>query len=484
MQISASTDSPTSAACDALVVGAFSENGTASLDDAGRAVDASLDGELAKYLATAGYRAKPGDILIFPTSRRMPAHAVVVAGLGPQDSADAAIVRRTAGAAIRRLADAEVVASTLGTGIPDGVVAAGEGLYLGAYEFNHYKSGPSKRKTAQLVLLDAGDDDARRATVRAAATGFARDLVNEPPSDLPPRRLAEIAAERAAAVDVGCTILDETELADGGYGGILGVARGSAEPPRLIRLHHSRPSAARRVVVIGKGVTFDSGGLSLKDPKNMETMKTDMAGAAAVLAATLAAAELDIDVDITALVPTVENMPGGRAIKPGDVIKHYGGRTTEVVNTDAEGRLILADALALASEEGPAAIVDAATLTGSIQVALGRKAAGMFATDDSLADGLYDAATRAGERLWRMPLYEDYLAELDSEVADHKNSGSRWGGAIIAAMFLKTFVGEGIPWAHLDIAGAARAESDRDDISRGGTGFATRTLLEWFESLA
>ncbi|MFN2595172.1 MAG: leucyl aminopeptidase, partial [Actinomycetota bacterium] len=322
------------------------------------------------------------------------------------------------------------------------------------------------------------------SSIRARATAFARDLINEPPSDLSPRILADKAKALATANGVEFSVLDETELADRGFGGILGVARGSAEPPRLIRLHHKREQARSKVILIGKGVTFDSGGLSLKDPKNMEPMKTDMSGAAAVIAAVVGAAQLDLDVDVVGLTPATENMPGGRAIKPGDVIKHYGGQTTEVVNTDAEGRLILADALALASESKPDAIVDVATLTGSIQVALGKKAAGVFATEDRLAKEIVDAGHRAGERFWHMPLYEDYLSELDSEVADHKNSGSRWGGAIIAGMFLKTFVGDGIPWAHLDIAGAARADSDREEISRGGTGFATRTLIEWLQGLS
>ncbi|MEA2477175.1 MAG: leucyl aminopeptidase [Actinomycetota bacterium] len=483
-EISSSNEDATSIDCDALVVGAFSENGTSSLDDAGRAIDSSSNGEIAKHLANLGFRAKPGEVIVVPTFGRSPARAVAIVGLGPRSSVDTSLIRRGAGAAIRRLGDSVEVASALGTGVPGGPAAAAEGFFLGAYEFATYKKAGRKHKTRKVVLLGSDAAEAKRASIRADATAFARDLINEPPSELSPRVLAERTAERAQAAGVAFSALDETQLADQGFGGILGVSRGSAEPPRLIRLHHAREGAKRKIVLVGKGVTFDSGGLSLKDPKSMETMKTDMGGAAAVIAAVIAAAELDLDVDVVGLTPATENMPGSRAIKPGDVIKHYSGQTTEVVNTDSEGRLILADVLAHASESRPDAIVDAATLTGSIQVALGKKAAGVFATDDGLADGLIDAGESAGERLWRMPLYEDYLSELDSEVADHKNSGSRWGGAIIAAMFLKTFVGDGIPWAHLDIAGAARADADREEISRGGTGFVTRTLIEWLGSQA
>ncbi|MDQ3878465.1 MAG: leucyl aminopeptidase [Actinomycetota bacterium] len=466
-------------------MGAYAEDGASSLDDAGRAIDGALQGDLAKYLATTAFRAKPAEVAIVPTFGRVAAATVAVVGLGPRaDTLDVAAIRRGAGAAVRRLSEARTIGSAVGGGTSEAAMAAAEGVLLGAYEFTDYKSAASTRKTEALLLLGSSGDVASDASIRARATAFARDLVNEPPSDLSPRRLFEKAAAKASDVGLDCSALDESQLADGGFGGILGVSRGSSEAPRLIRLHHERPDAKRKVILVGKGVTFDSGGLSLKDAKNMETMKTDMAGAAAVIAAITAAAELDIDVDIVALTPAVENMPGSRAIKPGDVIKHYGGNTTEVVNTDAEGRLILGDALALASESRPDAIVDLATLTGSIQVALGKKAAGIFATDDALADQLTSAGAAAGERLWRMPLYDDYLGELDSEVADHKNSGSRWGGAIIAAMFLKTFVGDGIPWAHLDIAGAARADADREDISRGGTGFGTRLLIEWLRGLA
>jgi leucyl aminopeptidase len=250
----------------------------------------------------------------------------------------------------------------------------------------------------------------------------------------------------------------------------------------LIELHYAPDSATRRVTLIGKGVTFDAGGLSIKPADAMEDMKTDMSGAAAVIAAMTALRDLKVGVEVTGLVPAAENMLGGRAIKPGDVIRHYGGHTSEVLNTDAEGRLILADALALASERKPDAIVDVATLTGAIVIALGLRAAGIFCDDDDLRNSLLAAAGAAGERFWWMPIFTDYRKQLDSEIADIKNVATKWGGAIFAANFLREFVDPAIPWAHLDIAGSARAEEDRFEVTKGGSGIATATLMTWLES--
>ncbi|MDQ3983396.1 MAG: leucyl aminopeptidase, partial [Actinomycetota bacterium] len=294
--------------------------------------------------------------------------------------------------------------------------------------------------------------------------------------------LARRAREVADVAGLSFTVWDEKELARRGFGGLLGVAQGSAQPPRFVQLHHRPDNPRAKVVLVGKGITYDSGGLSLKDAKSMETMKTDMSGAAAVIGAMGAVGRIRPDVEVLGLVPTTENMPGGGAIKPGDVIRHYGGKTVEVLNTDAEGRLVLADALAFASEQEPDVIVDVATLTGAIMVALGTRAAGLFCNDDALAQELIDAGAQEGERLWRMPLIDDYAQDIESDVADLKNiSGARWGGAIVAAVFLQQFVGEGISWAHLDIAGAARAEGAAAEISKGGTGTAARTLVSWVE---
>lgn len=311
---------------------------------------------------------------------------------------------------------------------------------------------------------------------------LARDLINEPAGTLTPEALARRAQEIADVEGLECTVLDETAIAERGLNGISTVAKGSGVPPRFIELGYRPEAPVAKVALVGKGVTFDSGGLSMKDPKSMETMKTDMSGAAAVIAAMSVLKRLAVRAEVTAYVPAVENMPSGNAVKPGDVIEHYGGNTSEVLNTDAEGRLILGDALALASEADPDAIVDVATLTGSIMIALGRDMIGLFSNDDELAASIDRAADRAGELIWRMPLHRDYRKQLDSEVADFKNVGTRYGGSIVAALFLNEFVPAGTPWVHLDIAGPARSESDDDDGPKGGTGSATRTLIAWLES--
>jgi leucyl aminopeptidase len=396
-------------------------------------------------------------------------------------------IRRAAGAIGRRLSDRAVIGSVLHTdlGDADGATSASvEGFLLGSYKFTAYKSDPRPSKIQEILLPDAGADAVERGVAVAEATALARDLINEPASTLTPDALAARAREVADVGGLTCTVMDETELADKGFGGMLAVAQGSTTPPRLIQLHYKPDGASRKVILVGKGITFDSGGLSLKDPKNMETMKTDMSGGAAVIGTMSALGRLKPNVEVVAIVPASENMPGGEAMKPGDVMRHYGGKTTEVLNTDAEGRLVLADALAYASEMGADAIVDVATLTGSITVALGLKIAGLFSNDDDLAAEILAAGDVAGERYWRMPLFDDFKPELISEVADQRNVGSRWGGSIIAAKFLEEFVADGVRWAHLDIAGPARAEADYDDTPKGGAGFATRTLISWVESVA
>lgn len=362
----------------------------------------------------------------------------------------------------------------------DGAVA--EGLLLGTYRFTTYKSDPKPSKIQRILFVGADEKRLDRAAVIAEATALARDLINEPASTLIPEVLAERAKELGDVSGFDCTIWDEAELKKNGFGGLLGVSQGSHNPCRFIQMHYAPSGAKKKVALVGKGVTFDSGGLSLKDAANMEQMKTDMGGAAAVICAISAIAKLTLDIEVMAFVPTTENMPSGTAVRPGDVLRHYGGKTSEVLNTDAEGRLILADALVFASEQKPDAIVDVATLTGSMMVALGKKMTGYFSNDDGLADEIQAAADAAGEPFWRMPLNEPLRKDLESEVADLKNVASRWGGAITAAMFLKDFVGEGIPWAHLDIAGPARAESDYDEITKGGTGVAVRTLVNWVEA--
>lgn len=480
-QLAAVEEDPSTIACDALLVGSFSDQGTFQLSETARAAD--KDGRLSSYLTSSGHTGMAGEVAVVPAPGEAAA-AIVVVGLGPRDELSPTVLRRASGAAVRKLSERSTLGVALHEDVSSGEAAVAEGLLLGSYRFTTHKTEPRASKIQRILIARADADVLQRAEIVAEATRFARDLINEPSSTLTPSVLADRARAAADASGLDCTIWGVDELRSRGFGGLLGVAQGSAEEPRFIQLEYSPEGAKTKVALVGKGVTFDSGGLSLKDASNMETMKTDMGGAAAVIAAASAIGRLKPSIGVTAFVPATENMPSGTAIKPGDVLKHYGGKTTEVLNTDAEGRLILADALAFASEQDPDAIVDVATLTGSIMVALGKKATGVFSNRDDLAAEVIAASERVGERFWHMPLYDVYGKELESDVADLKNVGSRWGGAIIAGLFLKSFVTETIPWAHLDIAGAARAESDYDEVTKGGTGVAVRTLVEWVESRA
>jgi leucyl aminopeptidase len=334
----------------------------------------------------------------------------------------------------------------------------------------------------ELILLAGADADAaaRRAQVLADAVALVRDLVNTSPADLYPASFAAEAERVAGASGLAVEVLDERELAEAGYGGIVGVGQGSVHPPRLVRVAYTHPDASKTVVLAGKGITFDSGGLSLKPAKSMEQMKSDMGGAAAVLAAVAAVAALGPAVSVIGYLPLAENMPGGSAQRPSDVINIYGGGTVEVLNTDAEGRLVLADALARSAEDSPDLLVDIATLTGAQLVALGPRITGVMANDDVVRDGVVDAARRAGEAAWPMPLPGELREGLDSTVADLANvSGDRNGGMLVAGLFLREFVPDGVRWAHLDIAGPAYHDGDPYGYTpKGGTGAAVRTLVQ------
>jgi len=355
------------------------------------------------------------------------------------------------------------------------------GALLGGYSFGRYRRGGTR--PAALTLLGAGPEAAgavRRAEVLAAAVALVRDLVNTSPSDLVPTALAAEAERVAAACGLDAEVLDEKALAENGYGGILGVGQGSVHPPRLVRLEYAPPGAQRTVVFAGKGITFDSGGLSLKPSKAMETMKSDMGGAAATLGAMQAIAELGPAVRVIGYLPLAENMPSGTAQRPSDVLTIYGGTTVEVLNTDAEGRLVLADALARSAADSPDLVVDVATLTGAQLVALGPRIGGVMANDDTLRDAIVDAARRAGEAMWPMPLPDELRKGLDSAVADLANvAADRYGGMLVAGLFLREFVPSGVRWAHLDIAGPAFNDGAPHGYTpKGGTGAATRTLVQ------
>jgi leucyl aminopeptidase len=334
------------------------------------------------------------------------------------------------------------------------------------------------------MTLVGGDADQRqvdRARILADAVTLARDLVNRPALDKPPSAIADIAVGLADNVSV--KVYEEDEVHEAGFGGLIGVNRGADRPPRMVVMSYSPEGATRTVAFVGKGIVFDSGGLSIKPAAGMETMKTDMAGAAAVMGAVQAIARLGLVVNVIGITPLTENLTGGSAQRPGDVLTAYNGKTIEVLNTDAEGRLVLADGLSLAAELGPDLIVDIATLTGACKVALGPSIGGLMADDDDAAHTVETAAEAAGEKFWRLPLDHEYESMIESDIADMKNTGSRWGGAITAGLLLANFVGE-IPWVHLDVAGPARAEKTEHYVVKGGSGFGVRTLVAVAEAFA
>ncbi len=454
---------------------------------AGAEVLATLDIDTRAALAREEAKGEPGEVVAIPVGRKG-VDTVLLAGVG--DGSHAAL-RTAAAVVVRRAKSAESLATTLAFGRDaEGVRAVAEALGLGSYAFTR-KSEPTPVKLARaaLVVDDLAPAQAAldRAIAAVSAVHLARDLANTPSLEKTPEWMAEQARQVAAAAGLDVEVWDEEALARDGFGGILAVGRGSARPPRLVRLEHNPPGARRHVVLVGKGITFDTGGLSLKPPDGMKTMKTDMSGGAAVFGAMSALAALQVTVRVTALVPLAENMPGADATRPGDVVTHYGGRTSEVLNTDAEGRLVLADALAYAAERlAPDVVVDLATLTGAASVGLGKRHGALFTASDTLASELVAAAATGGERLWRMPLVEDYRGALDSPVADLRNVADPTrhfhGGAIAAALFLREFTGR-YDWAHLDVAGPARADADEDEVTKGATGFGVRTLLRWLERM-
>ncbi|MFI0349849.1 leucyl aminopeptidase [Actinomadura sp. 9N407] len=448
-------------------------------------LDQALGGRLAEALAALGATGKAGEITKLPTLGAVPASVVVAVGLG--ESPDAEALRRAAGAGVRALAGTAKVAVALPAASSEEIEAVALGALLGNYSFGTYRTGEQKEPVAEITVLgDAGDASVERARTLADSISLARDLVNTPPSDLVPEDLAGAAERVAGETGLAIEVLDEKALVEGGYGGIAGVGQGSVNPPRLVRLSYTHAEAAKTLVLVGKGITFDSGGLSLKPAEAMDWMKSDMGGAAAVLGAMAAIAGIAPKVNVVGYLAIAENMPSGTAQRPSDVLRIYGGKTVEVLNTDAEGRLVLADALVRAGEDSPDLIVDVATLTGAQLVALGTRTTGVMANDDGVREKVVAAADRAGEQSWGMPLPAELRKGLDSAVADIANiSGERWGGMLVAGVFLKEFVPDGVRWAHLDIAGPAFNKGEPYGYTpKGGTGAATRTLVQIAEDLA
>ncbi|MCU1462862.1 MAG: leucyl aminopeptidase [Acidimicrobiales bacterium] len=452
--------------------------------EGGRISGPSVNGQTADFLAERGFEGKLGETMAVPGAGGV---TLVAVGIGHADEVDPTALRRAAAALARAAWKDARLATTLLDAAPAGVdrgaaaQAIAEGVGLAAYRFTRYKADPKAARIRSVVIVGSGGAKASTGVERGAriagAVNAARDLINTPASDMTPRKLAAFATEVAEREGLKVTIWDEKAIAKEKLGGLASVARGSDEPPRLIRLDYDPPGAKAAVAFVGKGITFDSGGLSIKTADGMETMKTDMSGAAAVLAAMSLLPVLQPKVRVIGIVPATENMPSGRAIKPGDVFAARNGKTVEVLNTDAEGRLVLADALSLAVEAKVDAIIDLATLTGACQVALGMKIAGLMGNDDGWIAQVQDAADRAGESVWHLPLPPEYRKMIDSDVADMKNVGARWGGALTAGLFLQEFVGD-VAWVHLDIAGPARSDDEDGWTVKGGTGFGVRTLIE------
>jgi leucyl aminopeptidase len=492
-----SQSAPAETEADALVAGVF--------QGADSPVPAPVIEEmgLAAALAALGATGKPEEITKIATAG-LPVPVVAAVGLGPlprqqagEDGAERQAylerLRRAAGAAARELGSAAPaggrarrIAFALPAGHGDEAEAVALGALLGGYAFRRYRTDAGAPGGAEHIVHTVHEAAVGRARVLAEAMTLVRDLVNTAPADMVPADLAAAAERVAAAHGLGIQVLDADELAKEGYGGIVAVGMGSAHPPRLVRLEYAHPDAATTVVFAGKGITFDSGGLSLKPAKSMETMKADMSGAAAVLGALQAISALRPAVRVLGYLPLAENMPGGGAQRPSDVITIYGGKTVEVVNTDAEGRLVLADALVRAGADAPGLLVDVATLTGAQTVALGARTAGVMASSDRLAAQVAEAARRAGEAAWPMPLPEDLRKGLDSAVADIANvAPDRGGGMLVAGLFLREFVPAGVRWAHLDIAGPAFNDGAAYGYTpKGGTGAAVRALVQIAEDVA
>jgi leucyl aminopeptidase len=462
--------------------------------EAQKAIGEDLAGLLKEHRASG----RIGETVSVPTFGRLKARTVLLVGLGPESEAGPAAVRRAAQKIGPRVAKFKSVATTLHQVGPaaESARALAEGLLLGTYRFDRYKERPIDEASQQpqelskvtVLLKRAGDEKAvkealRRGQISAESANWARDLVNTPALDATPEYLARQAQKMAKEVGLQCRVWTPDELRKGGFGGVLGVGAGSVNAPRFVEITYKGAGGATPIALTGKGVTFDSGGLSIKDSSGMETMKDDMGGGAATLAAMRAIALLKPKVNVIAAIPFSENLPSGSAIRPGDVLRHRGGKTSEVLNTDAEGRLILADALAFLSEKKPALILDCATLTGAAMVALGRDLWAVMGTDRRLIADVLKAGEEAGEPGWELPLWTEYRRHIESSVADVKNTGDRWGGAIMAGLFLAEFV-DGAPWAHLDVASTAFTERATEYWPRGATGSPARTLVRFVEDYA
>ncbi|MEE2035143.1 leucyl aminopeptidase [Rhodococcus chondri] len=479
---------------EVLVIGLTSSDGNPEILLGDGLIDESALGAVLDALQVVGATGKGEELTRVPAPESLPVTSVLAVGLGAADKVDAEQVRRSAGAAARALTGVEVVATTL-SAVDLG--AAAEGFALGAYTFTEFRSeksapGDDAQPPSRIELLTtsprARDTKASlaRSVAIAEAVATAREFVNTPPSHLYPAEFAERARALGKAAGLDVEVLDEKALEKQGFGGIVGVGKGSSRPPRLVRLTYSaKKRKAPKVALVGKGVTFDTGGISIKPAAGMEAMTSDMAGAAAVVATVVLAAKLGVAADVIATVPMAENMPSSTAQRPGDVLTQYGGTTVEVINTDAEGRLILADAIVRACEDNPDYLIDTATLTGAQMVALGTRTPGVMGTDE-FRDRVAALSQEVGENGWSMPMPKELRSDLDSRVADLANvTPHRWGGMLAAAMFLKEFVADDVQWAHIDVAGPAfHTGGPYGYVGKGGTGVPVRTMITVIEDIA
>ena len=481
-------------ATDVLVISGYEDETT--LPKPQQALDDALGGQLRELRNTGEFSGNNQQSVLIHTRGALPAKRVLWLGLGKKNDVTLDRVRQAMGTAakkVRQTGAHAFSAPVFGTDTltaPAAAIAQAmvEGAILGGYRFTHYRSDneePSKDVRTMTVLANRANQGSemktgvRRGEVSANATSFARDLCNHPANVMTPARVVQEAQNIAKDFRVKLTVLERKEQQKLGMGGMLGVSRGSEEPPKFIMVNYAGGKKKERpIVLVGKTVTFDSGGISLKPSENMEQMKADMTGGAEVLGTVRAAAQLRLPLNVVGILPATENMPGGRATKPGDILRMLNGKTVEVQNTDAEGRLILADGLAYAARLNPQCIIDVATLTGACIVALGQFAIGMLGNDDALKADVRKAGDQAGERVWEMPLWEEYFEQLKSDVADLRNIGGRGGGMITAGVFLSKFVGD-CPWVHLDVASTDWSTSERPYISKGPTAIGTRLLVQW-----
>lgn len=480
---------------DAIVINHF--EGVKEVSDAAIDVDKALNEAVSSLIKQGEIKGKLGEVNIIHTLGKLPARMVAVAGLGKRENFNLDKVRQVAGnycRSLQKLNCYRVATVFNGAGI-GGIVpeaasqAITEGSLLGLYNFQKYKKSEySDIKELLIVEKDETkllglEQAVCKGRIIAEATILARDMVNEPANYMTPTKMEDIAREISETHKLEFKLFDFQDMQSMGMEALLGVARGSSQPPKLLIIGYKGDEKSKSEIgFIGKGITFDSGGISIKPSEGMADMKDDMAGAAAVMGAIQAIAQLKPKINVTAIIPATENMPGGTALKPGDILKSMNGKTIEVVNTDAEGRLILADALSYAVREGLSPLIDLATLTGACRIALGTGYSGVFTNNQELVDRVLQAANKAGEKSWQMPMPEEYKEMNKSQIADIRNTGNRHGGAITAALFLSEFVSD-VPWVHVDIAGTVSSDKENGYTVKGATGVGVRTLVELALSL-